>query len=381
MPVSIDILGHDLNQMSFVISDMKEIIRSIPGTEKPTDDAVTAQPTLEWKVDRARAGIFGLEQATVSSILQMAVGGLKTGTFGHGDDEQDILLRLPELYRLDTDRLKNITIPVSTGGSVPLASVASSKLVPGPVTIKHLDKRRILNAGAEVQPEIRNDADIRKQFKKEARKYSFPPGVDYHFGGAAEEEAEATAFLSKAFIIALFIILMVMVLQFNCLFVSGIVMCSVVLSLIGVFIGLLIFQVPFGIIMTGIGVISLAGVVVNNAIVLLDAIRNFEEKGMAVREAVVNASMIRFRPVLLTAITTILGLLPMALKLNWDFRNFVFQYDTSSSQWWQPMAFAVIFGLLVATILTLGVVPTLYLEHHVIVRKFKQLFSFGSLKK
>jgi multidrug efflux pump subunit AcrB len=349
--------------MASVITDMKQIMMNTPGTAKPTDDAVTAQPTLEWQVDRARAGCVALDQATVSSVLQMAVGGLKVGTFGHGDDEQDILLRLPERYRVDTGRLETVSIPVPSGGSVPITSVAAAELVPGPVAIKHYNKQRVLNASAEVQPGIRNDADVRDAFQEQARRYAFPPGITYRFGGAAEEQAKASKFLSQAFVIALFIIMMVLVLQFNSMAVAGIVMCSVVLSLMGVFTGLLVLHAPFGIIMTGIGVISLAGVVVNNAIVLLDAVRQFERQGYERRDAVITASMIRFRPVMLTAITTILGLVPMALKLNWDFRAFTYQYDTGSSQWWQSMALAVIFGLLVATVLTLGVVPTLYLVY------------------
>ncbi|MHB8764824.1 MAG: efflux RND transporter permease subunit, partial [Deferrisomatales bacterium] len=145
------------------------------------------------------------------------------------------------------------------------------------------------------------------------------------------------------------------------LVVPVIVMCSVLLSLIGVFTGLLVFRMPFGIIMSGIGVISLAGVVVNNAILLLDAVRQFQQRGQSAREAVISAGMVRLRPVLLTAITTMLGLLPMAAKLNIDFLSLTYQYNTESSQWWQSMAVAIIFGLALSTVLTLGVVPTLYL--------------------
>ncbi|HAK94733.1 MAG TPA: AcrB/AcrD/AcrF family protein [Planctomycetes bacterium] len=360
-PVSIDIFGEDLNQMRAVIDAMKRIMEGTPGAAKPTDDAVTAQPTLEWTVDRARAGIVGLEQATVASLLQVAVGGLKSGTIGHGDDEKDIMLRLPERYRLDTDLLAHVMIPVASGGSVPVASVASAKLVPGPVAIKHLNKQRILNASAEVQPGIRNDADVRAEFQRRVAEYRFPPGITHRFGGAAKDQEEASDFLRKAFVAALLLIFLTMMIEFNSFLVSGIVMCSVVLSVMGVLAGLLLLRMPFGIIMTGIGVISLAGIVVNNAIVLLDAVQRFEDRGETVRQAVVSATMVRFRPVLLTAVTTILGLLPMALKLNIDFAELSVQYNTTSSQWWQSMAVAVIFGLIAATVLTLGVVPALYL--------------------
>lgn len=361
--VSVDVFGEDLNRMTAVVRDLKALMADTEGVAEPTDDAATAQPTLEWEVDRARAGMLGLDQATVGQVLQMSVGGLRSGTVGHGDDEKDILVRLPERFRLDTRRLANVTVPAATGGAVPLASVASAELVPGPVAIRHLERRRVVTAGAEVEPWVKADADVRARFQEKVQAYPFPPGVTYGFGGAAEEQAESTAFLQKAFVVALFVIAMILVLQFNSVLVPGIIMVSVVLSFIGVFAGLLVFQMPFGIIMSGIGVISLAGVVVNNAIVLLDAVRLFEARGQSAREAVITAGMIRLRPVLLTAITTILGLVPMAFKVNFDFAALVFQYNTESSQWWQSMSVAIIFGLALATALTLGVVPALYLGY------------------
>jgi multidrug efflux pump subunit AcrB len=362
-PVSVDILGDDLGAMTRVIADMKQIINRTPGTVKATDDAVTAQPTLEWHVARDRAGMLGLDQATIASIVQIAVGGLETGKFGHGEDEQDIMIRAPEAYRLDTNRLRNLTIPLPNSRAVPLSSVAAPELVPGPITIKHIDTRRVLNASAEIQPGLRRDADIRKVFQEQVRDYPFPPDITYRFGGAAEEEESAKSFLGKAFLVALFLILIIIVLQFNTLAAPAIIMSSVILSLVGVMVGLVAMRSPFGIVMTGIGVISLAGVVVNNAIVLLDAVVQHERRGLRTREAVISAAMIRFRPVLLTAITTVLGLLPMALKLNWDFRSMSWQRNTESSQWWQSMSLSVIFGLTVATVLTLGVVPSMYMKY------------------
>ncbi len=361
--VSMDLFGEDLNRVTAVARDVKALMADTDGVAEPTDDASTAQPTLEWAVDRARAGMLGLDQASVGQVLQMGVGGLRSGTVGHGDDEKDILFRLPERFRLDTRRLANVTIPTASGGAVPVASVASAVLVPGPVAVRHLDRKRVVTVGAEVEPWVRADADVRAAFQEKVRAFPFPPGVTYGFGGAAEEQAESTAFLQQAFLVALFLIAMILVLQFNSVLVPGIILCSVVLSLIGVFAGLLVFRMPFGIIMSGIGVISLAGVVVNNAIVLLDAIRQFQARGQSAREAVVTAGMIRLRPVLLTATTTILGLVPMALKLNVDFANLAFQYNTESSQWWQSMAVAIIFGLALSTVLTLGVVPALYLGY------------------
>ena len=211
--------------------------------------------------------------------------------------------------------------------------------------------------------------------------YTFPPDITYKFGGAAEDQDESTAFLMTAFLIAIFIISMVLVIQFNSIVIPVIIMVSVALSLIGIFTGLLIFNLPFGVIMSGIGVISLAGVVVNNAIILLDAIRQLKRKGLDVYDAVVTAGMIRFRPVLLTAITTVLGLVPMAFKINIDFAGLTYQYNTESSQYWQSMAVAIIFGLLLATILTLGVVPSLYLIYDRSKTRLSRTFNWHPVEE
>jgi multidrug efflux pump subunit AcrB len=187
-----------------------------------------------------------------------------------------------------------------------------------------------------------------------------PGGYLINYSGEQEEQQKATIFLSKAFIGAILLIMLVLITQFNSVLQTLIVMSSVILSLTGVFLGLMVTATPFGIIMTGIGVISLAGVVVNNAIVLIDYINQLLKEGMPVNEALIRAGVVRFRPVLLTAGTTILGLLPMAVGVSYNFKTFAWEIGGESAEWWGPMAVAVIFGLAFATILTLVVVPVLY---------------------
>ncbi|UCF17392.1 MAG: efflux RND transporter permease subunit, partial [Phycisphaerales bacterium] len=187
-----------------------------------------------------------------------------------------------------------------------------------------------------------------------------PPGYEIRYAGEKEEQDKAQAFLSKAFGIALLLVTLVLVIQFNSLMVPVIIMTTVVLSLIGALGGLLICDLPFGIIMTGLGVISLAGVVVNNAIVLLAYTRQLQQQGMELIAAAAEAGVTRFRPVLLTAATTIIGLIPMAVGISYDFHTFSWATKSESSQWWRNMAVVVIFGLGFATILTLVVVPSLY---------------------
>jgi multidrug efflux pump subunit AcrB len=187
-----------------------------------------------------------------------------------------------------------------------------------------------------------------------------PPGYEIRYAGEKEEQDESQAFLSKAFGIALLLVTLVLVIQFNSLMIPLIIMTTVVLSLIGALAGLLICDLPFGIIMTGLGVISLAGVVVNNAIVLLAYTRELQRQGLELIAAAAEAGVTRFRPVLLTAATTIIGLIPMAVGVSYDFHTFSWATKSESSQWWRNMAVVVIFGLGFATILTLVVVPSLY---------------------
>ncbi len=208
--------------------------------------------------------------------------------------------------------------------------------------------------------------------------FTWPRGYGYQFTGEQREQEKAQAFLSKAFIAAIFLILLVLLTEFNSLTTPLIILTSVLLSLIGVFFGLLVTGTAFGIIMTGIGVISLAGVVVNNAIVLIDYYRQLMDGGMSSHDALIRAGTVRFRPVMLTAITTLLGLIPMATGISFDFRKLAWDIGGESSQWWGPMAVAVIFGLGVATLLTLVVVPVLCslensLKKHGLLKKVSKM--------
>jgi multidrug efflux pump subunit AcrB len=180
------------------------------------------------------------------------------------------------------------------------------------------------------------------------------------FTGEFEFQKESEEFLTKAFIIAVFLIFLILVTLFNSVAQPAIIMTSVLLSLGGAFLGLTVIKSPFGIIMSGVGVISLAGVVVNNAIVLIDYVNKLRQRGMKIKDAVISAGATRLRPVLLTAITTVLGLLPMVTGVSYDFHEMSISLVSESTQWWQNMAIVVIFGLVIATFLTLVVVPVLY---------------------
>jgi len=239
-----------------------------------------------------------------------------------------------------------------------LTTVAKLEIGAGFGSIRHIDQKRVVTISGNTTG--RNSNDVLVDVQNALSGIDLPGGYRIDYSGEQEEQQKASAFLAKAFVIALFLIVLVLITQFNSISQTFIVMTSVVLSLSGVFLGLILTMTNFGIIMTGIGVISLAGVVVNNAIVLIDYINQLRRQGMELYEALLRAGLVRFRPVMLTAITTILGLLPMAVGVSFDFRNLSVIVGGASAQWWGPMAVAVIFGLAIATLLTLIVVPVLY---------------------
>jgi multidrug efflux pump subunit AcrB len=243
---------------------------------------------------------------------------------------------------------------------VPLTTLASIDNSGSIGDISRINHDRVVTVKAEVD-ETKIPGPVARQRAEEILKsVPFPAGYQMKFTGEFEFQKEAEEFLSKAFVMAVFLIFLVLVTQFNSVIQPSIIMTSVILSLGGAFLGLTALKAPFSIIMTGVGVISLAGVVVNNAIILIDYTNKLRERGMALQDAVVAAGATRLRPVFLTAITTVLGLIPMVTGVSFDFHKMSMSYVSESTQWWQNMAMVVIFGLSIATVLTLVVVPVLY---------------------
>ena len=243
---------------------------------------------------------------------------------------------------------------------MPLSAVASYELAGGSGSIRHIDQDLVVTVTGDVATGFNENA-VRAEVVEyiESRK-DLPEGYRLRLGGANDEQQKTQEFLGQAFLICLFLIALVLVSQFNSYTKPFIILFSVILSMVGVLWGLIITGTSFGIVMTGIGVISLAGVVVNNAIVLLDYVEKLRARGLSIYDALIEAGTVRFRPVMLTAITTILGLLPMGIGMTVDFAGLRVLFGGPNAEWWGPMANAVIFGLAFATILTLVVVPTMY---------------------
>ena len=359
-PINIEIAGDDFEILGRIAKTIREMIANIPYVVDIRDDYVEGTPTVRIKIDRQKAAIFGLNTDDIGTALKTAYNGLEVSTYREGDEDYDITVQLSDAERRVTDVLRELMLPTPSGKMVPLTTLARIEFAGGLGDIVRIDHERVVTVKANVDENKIPGPVARAQAEELLKNFPMPPGYRVTFTGEFEFQKESEEFLSKAFAIALFLIFLVLVTQFNSVAQPFIIMTAVILSLGGAFLGLTVLNSPFGIIMTGVGVISLAGVVVNNGIVLIDYINKLRQRGYELREAVAAGGATRLRPVLLTAVTTILGLLPMVTGVSFDFHNLTISWVSESSQWWRSMAIVVIFGLLVATFLTLVVVPVLY---------------------
>ncbi|MDH3346888.1 MAG: efflux RND transporter permease subunit [Desulfobulbaceae bacterium] len=360
-PINIEISGDDLSVLGRLAKEVRDTLAKSPYVKDIRDDYVEGSPTVKVVVDRQRAALFGLSTDAIGFALKTVYNGLDVSSYRQGDDDFDITVRLSEKDRRVTDVLRQFLIPTPSGVMVPLSTLTRVEFGGDPGDIVRINNKRTVTVKADVDETKVSGAVARAQAEEVFSKAPLPPGYALMFTGENQEQQEAEEFLGRAFLVACLFIFLILVAQFNSVSQPFIIMTSVILSLGGAFLGLALFRQPFGVVMTGVGVISLAGVVVNNAIVLVDYINKLRERGMSLREAVVAGGATRLRPVILTAVTTILGLIPMVTGVSFDFRNLAISWASESSQWWQSMAVVVIFGLVVATFLTLVVVPTLYM--------------------
>jgi multidrug efflux pump len=356
--VTVRVVGEDFKTLERLSERAKRMIADVPNLVNLRSDLEATRPELAFIVDRRVAMLLGVNTAVVGNFLKMAIFGSKVGTYREYNDEYDITVRLPVEDRTKVDDLYRLQIPNVAGEAVPLSSLGWFEYRGGFGTINRVDQKRVVTLTADAEGRLGTEvlADVQNRLTG----LELPTGYEIRYAGEKEEQDKAQAFLSKAFGIALLLVTMVLVIQFNSLMIPLIIMTTVILSLIGALIGLLVCDLPFGIIMTGIGVISLAGVVVNNAIVLLAYTRQLQQQGLDLISAAEEAGVTRLRPVMLTALTTITGLIPMAVGFSFDIHTFTWATKSESTQWWRNMAVVVIFGLGFATILTLVVVPSLY---------------------
>jgi CzcA family heavy metal efflux pump len=357
-PVNIELVGENYELLAKHAQTVRRLIRDIPGLADLRDDFEQGRPELQVRVDRALTRQLGIKSTQeLANTVRTAVNGQVATKFRELDEEYDVRVRLAERFRDSLPSVLGVEVYGENGLRLPLRLLADVDAGAGSGSIRHKDQKRVVTVSANVEGRNANEALVEVQSTLKGVELN---GAEISYTGENEEQQKAQSFLMKALLAALALIILVLVTQFNSLIQPGIIMASVILSLIGVLWGLIITVTPFGVMMTGIGVISLAGVVVNNAIVLIDYTNLLRRWGRPLRDAVVEAGTVRLRPVLLTAITTVLGLVPMATGVGFDFIDFKVQQGGQSSEWWGPMAVAVIFGLSMSTVLTLIVVPTLY---------------------
>ncbi len=357
-PVEVRVIGEDFTELQRLSEQAKGMIATVPNLVNLRSDLEATRPELAFTVNRREAMLAGVNTATVGNFLKTAIFGTKVGTYRQFNDEYDITVRLPLEQRNNLDNLLRLQVPNTAGNAIPLSSLGRFEYKGGFGTINRVNQKRLVTLTADAEGRL--SSDVLKDVQARLATLSLPAGYEIKYAGEKEQEEESSAFLIKAFLLVLALVTLVLVSEFNSLMVTGIIMTTVILSLIGALMGLLVWGLPFGIIMSGIGVISLAGIVVNNGIVLLDYTRQLERRGMDVVSATVEAGVTRLRPVLLSAVTNFVGLLPMAFGISFDFHTFAWSMKSSSSQWWNNMAVVMIFGLSFGTILTLVVVPSLY---------------------
>jgi multidrug efflux pump len=318
-------------------------------------------PGVDWElqVDRAAASRYGIAPSTVGAMVQLVTSGLKLSDYrpAGADDAVDIVLRLPRDQRT-ISALDQLRIQTAEG-SVPISNFVTRTAAPTTGTLTRLDGSRTVTVQAGIREGVQADA-IYAQINTEMAAANLDQyGIRWKLAGEDQEQAEAGAFLSKAFGAAIFLIFVVLLAQFNSFVSVGLVLSAVIMSTIGVLLGLMIMGQPFTMVMTGIGIIALAGVVVNNNIVLIDTYDTLRREGKPKIEAILQTCRERARPVVLTALTAILGVLPIAFGLNLELLSHEVTSGAPSTQWWIALSSAIVYGLAFATVLTLVIIPSL----------------------
>jgi multidrug efflux pump subunit AcrB len=398
-PVNIEIYGEDYEQLIETAISMKNYLNqeNIEGIEQLKIDVSRSKPGLEFNVDREKAGELGIPTGLVGQTIRNSIIGSKAGIYKLRGEDYEINVRFDEEFKNDINSIINQNIVFrdqSTGKiqEVPIASIVDQKNITSFSAIKHIDLQRVVTlyssilAGSNAN-EIVNTAEIALSG------YEAPQGVEYKFTGEIKQQSENQEFLSGALLTGIALIILLLVFQFNSISKPFIVLASIVLSFTGVFLGIVIFNLTFSILMTMLGIISLTGIIVNNAVVLIDYTQLlFDRKKidlnmskdeiidkMTAMELVKTAGKARLKPVLLTAITTIFGLIPLAVGLNIDFFSLFANWNPNvylggdNVVFWGPLAWTVIFGITFATFLTLIIVPSMYYIIHLARIKLKNI--------
>lgn len=357
-PIQIEVTARDFARVAPAVEHIRKLMDEQGGFVDVEDDRPL--PGIEWRleVDRERAARYGADIATLGNAVQMITNGIKVTDYrpDDSDDEVDIRVRFPfserNLGQLDQLRVS------TANGMIPISNFVTVQAAPKSGTLNRVDARKVMTIQADVADGLLPDSELKK-LQSALMNAGLDPQVEIQFKGEDEDQREAMNFLLGAFVSAIFLMALVLVTQFNSIYQAVLVLSAIVFSTAGVLLGLLITGQAFGIVMVGLGIIALAGIVVNNNIVLIDTYNRMRQEGKDAFTAALETGKIRLRPVFLTAFTTVLGLMPMVLSMNIDLLNRSISFGAPSTQWWTQLASAIAGGLSFATILTLVLTPCL----------------------
>ena len=373
-PINIEIAGDNYEELVKSSKSLKRMLDSlkIDGVEELRSDLQDQKPQIVFNIDRERANREGISTYTIGNEIFLGVLGTDISKYRDANEDYNIVIKYQDAQRYNVDMLRNLKIlyrDMSMGGAirnVPLSSFAEVKYSDTYGVIKRKNQKRIVSLSSNVLSGYNENAVV-QDIQKELKNFPTPETVTVKMTGSQEEQAETSAFLGWAMMSSLLLIIIILVLQFNSISKPLIILTEILFSIIGVFIGFSLFKMEFSIVMSGVGIIALAGIVVRNGILLVEFTDLLRSKGVPVFDAIVEAGKTRMTPVILTASATILGLLPLAFGLNIDFAKLFSEFNPhiffggDNTAFWGPLSWTMIFGLIFATFLTLILVPVMYL--------------------
>ncbi len=392
-PINIEVTGEDLPSLIHDATAFKNYLDSlqIPGVEELKSDFLENKPEIIIDIDRERANFEGISTGQIAMELRTAVLGKEISKYKDEEDEYPIQLRYSEETRNNINNLINIPITyrdMNTGilRSIPLSSVANIEYGSSYGGIKRQNLKRIITISSEVTTGY-SPNDIVPQIEALAREFPLSEGVQIKLTGEQEDQAESASFLGLSMMISIGLIFFILISQFNSLAKAIIILSEVIFSIIGVLLGIVIFNMDVSIIMTGLGIVALGGIVVRNGILIVEFTDVLRARGLKTKEAIVRAGLTRITPVILTATATMLGLVPLAIGFNLNFLTLFTNLDPQihmggdNMMFWGPLAWSIIFGLSFATFLTLVFVPAMYLMSHEAGIKMKRWKSNRAYRK
>jgi len=386
-PVNIEIAAEDFGLLVSTADQVKRYLDSlqVPGVEELKSDFQSDKPEIIVSIDREKANREGISTAQIGMALNTAINGREISKFRDENDDYEITLRIDEKYRNDINTLMNLPLTyrdMSMGGQVrqvPMSAVAKTEYSNSYAGIRRINQKRVITLSSNVLGDY-NANNVVADINAKLSGFNTPDGVTIKMTGEQEDQEETSAFLGVAFFIAFGLIFMILVTQFNSTSKPVIIMAEILFSIIGVLIGFSLFKMEISIVMSGVGIMALAGIVVRNGILLVEFTDLLVSQGMELREAIAEAAKTRMTPVLLTAMAATLGLIPLAIGLNIDFVTLFTEFNPhiffggDNVAFWGPLSWTMIFGLIFGTFLTLFLVPVMYL---LVARLKERIFKTG----